>query len=247
MKRTNTSPLNRRSGWFFRSTPGELPKELEGKTPAEVGAYYQNLLNIQKSTYDSALETLSTNEPQPGPTPEVKEKPISMSDFLTDPAKHTSDIIKKQSVSREEFLAATKTAQQGFIYMAKTQALDQLKREVEKAGGTLEWTRFEDDIMKIINGCDAVSQTNPATWTAAYYYVMGTKAATLVKEGVTRATMPMESGSPGGNEPEKEIELTMEQKTVAAGLGLTDDTYRQSTSRMKKQQFPLTIDNRNRR
>lgn len=228
----------------------ELPAELKGKSADEVAAYYQNLVQVQKSTYESALEAMgngndgdggngNSNEPSP--------PKITMSDFLADPSGKTKDMITQFSVSREEFTQASKAVQESMIYMARERAQKELQKEAGTRGDSYDWDRMETPLIEISKKCDPASLTNPETWKTMYYYNRGQLTGTLVKDAVTKATMPMEQVVPGGNEPAPKTPLTAEQKTVAEGMGLTEDTYRESAHRMKTQQFPVTVDNRGRR
>jgi len=224
----------------------KIPAELTGKTSEEIAEYYQNLIGIQKQTYEQALETLGGgNEPQP---PKPNEPPkVSVSEILSDPGKHIEQIISEKGVSRAEFQAASKVVQENLIYIVKQRAMAELKADADKSGGSFDWARMENVLTELSKKCDPASLTNVETWKTIYYYNRGQIADTLVKEGVQRATMPMEPVMPGGNEPAPKTPLTPEQKTVAEGLGLTEDTYREGAHRMKQNKFPLTMDNRNRR
>lgn len=224
-----------------------LPEELKGKTPEEVAAYYQSLLTTQKDTYEAALQTLNPGGGDPPPAGGDPPPRMSMSDFLSDPQKHTKDLINQSSVSREEFNAITKAQQDNFIWMAKQRTMEEVKAEVEALGGTFVWPRFDADIKKIVDACEPFQQTQTGTWKAAYYFVVGQRQPSLTKEAVTAATLPAEPVNAGGNEPSTPKPLSPEERTVAEGLGLTEDTFRKGKERMTGQKFPLTMDNRGRR
>src|SRR5262245_54812078 len=89
-----------------------LPEELKGKSPEEIAAFYQQALRVQRDTYETALQAFDdvgnrSTPPKNNPPPK-EDKPIKVGDFLTDPERHTRDLINKNSVSREEFLQAAK-------------------------------------------------------------------------------------------------------------------------------------------
>lgn len=225
-----------------------LPDELKGKSAEEVAAFYQNMVQTQKATYEAALQAFNVGDEGGGGSPPPTEPPKpTMSEFLADPTKHTEDLIKKTSVTRTEWDAATKQVQESLIYIAEQRAREAIKTAEEKSGGSFIWDRFQDDILKVVNSCDPYSRTSPSTWTAAYYYVAGIKRSSLTKEAVTAATTPMEQVQPGGNEPPTPKPLTSEERIVAEGLGLSDDSFRKGREHMVKQRFPLTTDNRARR
>src|SRR5262247_1706761 len=128
-----------------------LPEELKGKTPEEIGQFYTNALRVQKDTYDAALaafddvgRTEARTPPENGGTP--PDKPIKVGDFLTDPEKHTRELINKTSVSREEFLAAARGVQDTMIYVAQERSRRKIQSDVERAGGSFLWDRFGPQI-----------------------------------------------------------------------------------------------------
>ena len=226
----------------------ELPAELKGKTPEEIGAYYSNALKVQRDTYETALQAFDDQSSRGSEKPVEKpaEKPIKVGDFLADPEKHTKELINRASVSREEFLAAAKGVQSTMIYVAEERSRKKIQSDVERAGGSFQWDRFASQIKAVVDKCDPYSQTQVPTYEAAYYFVIGSNQHTLTREAVDRATLPMEPVLAGGNEPVKDKVLSHEEKTVANGMGLKDESYNKARN-WKDRPFPMTFDNRNKR
>ncbi len=220
-----------------------LPTELEGKTAEEVAAYYQEMVLRQKGVYEQALESMGGGEPaKPAAPPKT-----TVADWMKDPDGTASTIIKREGVSREEFNAASAAVQTMMIRQAKEFAKADLRAEAEKAGGSFEWDRLASDIDSTAAKCDQPSLTSIDTWKTAYYWHLGQKAHVIAKEAVTKATLPAESGQPGGNNPPPVKPLSREEMIVAEGLGLTTETFQSGKDRLASQKFPLTMDNRNRR
>src|SRR5262245_8955382 len=151
-----------------------LPDELKGKSPEEVAAFYQQALRVQRDTYETALQAFddvgNRNTPPPPKAP-PPEKPIKVGDFLTDPERHTRELINRNSVSREEFVQAAKGVQDTMIYVAEERSRKKIQGDVERAGGTFQWDRFGSQIKAVVDKCDPYSQTQVPTYEAAYYYV----------------------------------------------------------------------------
>jgi hypothetical protein len=221
-----------------------LPEELKGKTPEEISAHYEDKLKLQKSTYESALAALDTEEPKTPPVTPPAAPKVTMQDFLNDPAGRTTDLIKEKGVTREEWTAATKVMQDNFIYMAKERAVKELKSAVESSGGKFLWEKFNDQIDKAAKAFEPMALTAVDSWKSVYFYIVGMNNPTVVREEVLAATMPAEVPNAGGNEPPTPVALTKEEKTVAAGLGLSDDSWRKGKSNMATNTFPLVTDNR---
>lgn len=231
----------------------KMPAELEGKTPEEIVAHYQAQMHNQKSHYEAALEALGDGgsgggNPPPGNTPPQPPPKKTPTEFMMAPEDSVREIMAKEGVSRAEFVALASSQQQNLIWIAKQRAMDDLRKEAAKRGGSFDWDRVETMLDDIAKKCDPHSLTQSETWKTNYYYNRGLIADSLVKEGVTRAITPMGEGStPGGSPPPKDEPITMEEAEVAVGLGLTSESYKQAKKDMKENKFPLTYDNRNRR
>lgn len=225
-----------------------LPAELEGKTAEEIAAHYQGIIQIQKHTYENALESLGTTEiEKPKPGEAQKPKPRTMTEFMANPDEVTRSIIAEQGVTREEFRAASLQVQESMIYMAKERAQKVLLAEANKSGDSFDWERIEPMLDELSKKCDPSTLTSIETWKMMYYYNRGTVTGAMVQDAVKKATMPAESVTPGGNRPDPKKPLSPQEEIVAEGLGITAETYRDGQAKMTAQKFPLTTDNRNRR
>lgn len=224
-----------------------LPKELEGKTPEEIAEFYQGQMQQQKSVYEQALEAVGKPETPSVPNQPAKPTPVTMAQFLANPDEATRKIIAENGVTREEFTAASASVQEMMIRQAKEWAKRDLDADAQKAGGTIDWARMDPLLDDIAKKCDPQSLTRIETWKTAFNYNLGQMHHTFVKEAVTRATMPAETVTPGGNRPDPKKPLTVAEESVAEGLGLTAESYNMGRDNMTQQKFPLTMDNRNRR
>lgn len=221
-----------------------LPKELEGKTPEEIAAYYETKIGEQKGFYEQALDRLGSGSDPEGNTTPPPPKKVTVGEFMADPEGSTRQMITEQSVSKAEWNAATQMARDNFIYLAEQRAKEKLKAEADKSGDTFDWERIKPLLSDLTSKMDPISLTNPDTWTSMYYYNRGRVLNTLRQEAVTRAMMPAESGTAGGSAPPPDIQLSPEQESVAVGFGLTADTYKTAMKGMKVHDLPLTRDNR---
>ena len=222
-----------------------LPKELEGKSAEEIAAHYESKLTEQKDFFNNALEQFGTPPAQPVVPAKTDEvKPPSTGEFLANPTEETRKMIQQHGVPREEWTRMTVVAQQSFIYTAKQMAMESLRAEAEKAGDTFDWDRVRPLLDKMAEKTEPLSLTNPATWTAMYYYNRGTIANSLRKEAVAKATAPAESSTPGSGYVPPAKELTFEEEPVAVGMGITAETYREAQTNMRTGRLPLTYDNR---
>lgn len=225
-----------------------LPRELEGKTPDEIAAYYEDKLETQKQFFNETLTSFEERPPKeviPSSEPVVKK--VTTGEFLADPAAETQKMIQQHGVSKEEFTRMTAQVQDHLVYTAKQMAKDQLQREAAKNGDTFDWDKIETVLNDVAAKTDKASLANPQMWVTMYYYNRGVIANTLRKEAVTRALAPAESSTPGAPSTELPAELTFEEETVAAGMGISAKTYREAQANMKESKLPLTMDSRSRR
>lgn len=226
-----------------------LPRELEGKTPEEIAAYYEDKLETQKQFFNDTLtsfEERTTKEVIPSSEPPAPKVP-STGEFLANPTAETQKLIQQHGVSKEEFTRMTAQVQDHLVYTAKQMAKDQLQREAAKNGDTFDWEKIETVLNDVASKTDKASLANPQMWVTMYYYNRGVIANTLRKEAVTRALAPAESTTPGAPSTELPAELTFEEETVAAGMGISAKTYREAQANMKESKLPLTMDSRKRR
>lgn len=223
----------------------DLPAELAGKTPEEIVAHFRTQMDNQKRHYETAIEAMgtppTTNEPAPPPKKTVGE-------WLASPEDNTRELIAKEGVTRAEFNTLTAQQQSNLQWIAKQRAMEDLKSEAIKRGGSFDWDRVAAALDEVAKKCDPLQLTQSEIWKTNYYYNRGLIADALVKEGVTKATTSiMEPGTAGGSPPPKDEPLTMEEAEVAVGLGLTAETYKAGKANMRGNKFPLTWDNRTRR
>lgn len=227
--------------WCFK----KLPAELEGKSAEEIFEFMNSQLATQKGHYENALAVLGEDDKGGGGDPPVKV--VTTGEFLVDPLKHTKDIVAANSVSREEWNQATASARENFIYFARKRAQEEIAAEAAKTGDSNNWDSVEADLIKTMGAMDPLARTNFETWKATYYWQRGQQVSRIVKDAVTKATLPAEGSTPSSGPAPKPTPLSADEKRVAEGLGLTEATYTEGKTRMVNNDFPLTMDNRNRK
>jgi hypothetical protein len=202
---------------------GALPAELQGKSPEQVAAYYQDQIRQR----DAAASAASTP---------VAQNPPSTSDFWFDPARATAQAVQAHAPSKEQFNQLNEVAKRGLKLTAKNAVREKYS----------DFARFADDIEKMVGMLPELQQCDPIFWETVYYQVKGIRADELVKEADQKARMPVEPVNPAASTPTTPVELTSTQRKIAENLGLGDEGYRKAQERMDKQEWPLTMDNRKR-
>lgn len=204
----------------------DLPAELKDKPASDqaVQDFYQRkavtALEQQRVGYEAKLADATRPIAQtPAKQPEPARKP-SAADWFQDP----NSSVSKVAPTREEFASLTAQMQQTSITNA----------EIKTKSKFADWSKFEQESMKIINALDPAAKADPQNWEFVYYAVKGAQTDRIVQEevGKIRTQMSAESTSaPNIPEPPK-VALSADQKTIIAQLGLTEDKYRKSEGRV---------------
>jgi hypothetical protein len=197
-----------------------LPTELQGKTPAEIAAYYadreQTILGNARRMVTEAQE----GNRQPGiDPPPVPPTPRSGS----------------ENVTREEFTAVTNAAREGLINMAKLTA----------SQGKPDWSRLLPEVERIMKQLSADLQIDSAVWSETYFNVRGRMTDTLVNEAHNRA-LGLEPVSPPPTAPTPPRVFTSGEIDVVEGMGITTEMYADAEKKLESNYQPFTTDNRRR-
>lgn len=245
------SASDRVDGGGGGNTPPEddLPEELKGKSPAEVARFFRERERILKSSYEDHLNDLeSRRQPEPKATEPTEAKPrATKQEWLSDPNRVLDEALAEKAVSKADFTNLTTSQQDNLIWAAKSRAKEELRAEIERGGGTFHWDTLSKELDAIMAQVLPANKTSTETWKTAYNYAVGQNVSKITKEAVTKATMPAEAVRPGGNVKPKPAELSRDEKSVAEGLGLSDESFLKAKDNMEKQKWPLTMDNRQRR
>lgn len=204
---------------------GGLPPELEGKTPLEVAQYYQS-----RERERMHVPPPSPNMPPPPPPP------VSADDFAADPLAAAQRLISQTSVSRAEYDRMAQSARQTLLASAKLVAKE----------GKKYWVRLLPQMEQIAQQSDPLDTLSAEWWTTTYNFCVGQNLNTLQSEDAERLRIQQSNeGSSGPPQPPPEPRaLDSTELIVAAGLGMTQDDWRQAEQRKNDGRLPVTLDNR---
>lgn len=207
-----------------------LPAELQGKSAAEVAAFYRTReTQIVKEANDRIAAAVVV--------PAAVKTPDS-GDFWKDPAKAVRDQVAATSVSREEFQRASNSVQANMIEMSEFLVAQKFS----------DWKIFKPMIDDIMSKCDPWAKTDRTMWESAYYYAKG-RNPQLIQQPTAPATViaSAERGNPAPINPGPAAPvLTTDEAWVADHLGITSAEYSAAKENMGKiGSLPLTYDNRN--
>lgn len=197
---------------------GGLPPELQGKTPAEIAAYYadreQTILDNARRMVTEAREGSNNPPPPPSPTP-------------------TPNPGDPKFVTQEQLANLTASAQAGLVQMAQMTA----------STGKSDWNRLLPEIKKIVDQLPAAQQINSEIWSEAYYNVRGRMTDTLVTEARNSA-LGLEPPSAPPPPAAKPRVFTPGEQAVIEGCGITQEMYADAENKLAVGYQPFTTDNR---
>jgi hypothetical protein len=203
---------------------------LQGKSAAEVAAYYQ------RENAKLATDLRQARETPPAPITRVEARVPENADFWTDPKGSVTQAIKAGSVSREEFNNASAWVQRQMTEMAEF--LTKQKHA--------DWDVFAPVINDIMSKIEPAARADSTMWETAYIHARGLNPEKAVRQAVVPvpAAGP-ERGSPGASAPPPpEAELTSEQEYVRSRMGISKESYRDAQKHIASGTWPLTVDNR---
>lgn len=236
------------------NAPTGLPKELEGKTPQEIAAYYQKRENDIRLAARQAIANATAGGNQPGPR------------GSNEPVRPVSDV-PKPTLTNEQFwkdpVAAVQAMQAGTLTQAQFDQLTEPFVEsmidfarAQAKSGKPHWDKYAGEIDAIMTNMTNAQKSSVKCWLVAYNNVVGTHADEIAQDAVNRSKNPPATIPPSGApvEPPPPTDLTQVTagskhgvKTaaqVAEGLGLTHDQYRKGMERVGADIWPVTLDNR---
>lgn len=198
-----------------------LPPELQGKSAADIAAYYQR------------REAVLLDRINRVPPPEKKE-PEEKFDIFNDAEGSVDRLVTKKVSAAVD--AVSTAAQPSLINAARITV-----REKHP-----DFNEFEAEITKRMKTMSAEAQMNPEFWDLTYKVVKGENTDRLVEKARKEASI-VEKPTPPGTPPPKPRELSDDEKSVAAKMGISHDKYRDSASRYEETdgKFPITTDSRN--
>lgn len=207
-----------------------LPSELQGKSAAEVAAYYQ-----QRETRLQADLRTAQAAATPAPITRVEVKTPKNEDFWTDPAGSVVTAIKAQSITREEFNNASE-----FVRKNMTEVAEFLVSQRHE-----DWKVFKADIDDIMKQVEPAARADSSMWETAYIYARGRKPELAVKAStVVIPTNGAERGSPAAAAVNTvEPDLTGEQEYVRSRLGISKKEYTEAQKNIASGTW-FTVDNR---
>jgi len=217
--------------------PAALQSQLDGKDVKEhAGIITKFYADRETELVREAQKRIKQAGGTPPADPPVRANlpmpALTKEQVWNDPVKVLSDL-KTGLMTKEEFAAATSSAQKTVIRMA-----EQLSRQDKDAEGQRLWMKYRSEINAIMNNLSADYQADPAYWDTAYNSVIGNHLSEIRSEAVKKATTIAEPGQPASEEPEVPEDLSTLRagsKTaldVVAGLGITQDSYRKAKKEM---------------
>jgi hypothetical protein len=202
-----------------------LPAELQGKTPGEIAAFYQQ----RERQLRAQMDERNTPPAATPPAPALAVEP-SAAEFWTDPI----GTVKKTTVSREEFNTAAIAVQRSLVKVAKM-AIQQAHAD---------WPRWSKDIENLMSTYPLHLQADEQQWETAYVYIKGLnfdKEAALRPAGSSGGEAPSPSPTPA---PKPE-ELSREQANVVDRMGLSKEKYFKARDGLASGNWPgMTFDTR---
>lgn len=207
------------------SKPDDLPPELQGKTPAEIHAFYQRREEIWKDRLRTAPKPAPVNTPAPTPADDKI-------DLFGDPEGSINRVVSRKV--NEAVAAAAGQATPAIVSACRTAC-----RENHP-----DYAKFAVDIEKQIDTLSPEAQMNPKYWELTYEMVKGRNADRLVAEAEERgrkSVNPVETPTPKGSDPPKPRALSDEEKEQAKKFGMTEKEYLDSANRYDGQDGRLTL------
>ena len=205
---------------------GDLPAELNGKSGAEIAAYYRE---------QAAAQAPNRNPDPPAPDP---SSPITTNqEWYTNPEAAARKIVSGIAVSKGEFERIQRDAIPGLIAVARMTVRDK---------HSADWANFEADVNTAMRSLSADLQLDPMQWETAYYYVKGLrhdKDVQTARESATTNSSGAELPSGASITPPTPVPLNAEQKYVAEHMGITEDSYKRAKARLETGQWPVTYSN----
>lgn len=233
-----------------------LPAELQGKSAAEVAAYYQRQLADTREAARRAIASAGAGSPQTPPTVRQPNEPVRPVTTTPHP-----------TLTKEQFwqdpVAAAQQLQAGLITQEQFQTLTapfiesmvDVARDMARRGKP-HWDKYAVEIESVMANMTQQQRATTRCWEITYNTVIGSHAADIEKDAVARATAPPSTLPPSGapETPAAPVDLTSitasskrgtkNAAQVAEGLGLSHDQYRKGMERVAGDQWPLTVDNR---
>jgi hypothetical protein len=205
-----------------------LPTELQGKSAAEVAAYYQR----QVTKLEGDLRTATA----PPPVTRVEVKIPKNEDFWTDPAGSVATAIKAGSITREEFNNAS-----AFVQRQMTEMAEFLTKQKHA-----DWDVFAPVINDIMSKIEPAARADGGMWETAYIHARGLNPEKAVKPNtVALPANGVERGAPAPTTvTTTEVTLTAEQEFVRSHMGISKEAYIKAQGHIANGTFPLTMDNR---
>jgi len=230
--------------------PADLQSQLDGKDVKEhakiISTYYANRETGLMTEFRKRL-----SQPRENGTPHVEpvnrqslnSPTLTKEQVWNDPVKVLNEL-KSGLMSKEDFAAATGSAQKTVIRMA-----EQLSRQDKDEAGQKLWAKYRSEITAIMNNLPADQQADPDFWDTAYNAVIGRHLGEIRSEAVKTATTIAEPGQPAAEDnlpPEDLSTLRAGDKTandVVVGLGITADKYRKAKKEMYTGTLGMTLTN----
>lgn len=212
----------------------DLPPELNGKSGAEIAAYFADRERRMQAKIDQVT-------PPANPPPANNPSGPSPQDWWTNPGESARKVAADEA--NKVVANATAGVAPGLIEVARFGIAQKYPND---------FAQFEPDIKQIMNTLSPQMQMDPTQWETAYFYVKGKKADKLVADAKATATAGVttiagEPPSGGRQAPPVPETASPEQHYVATHLGLTDKSYLEGKANMEAGNWPLTMNNMQRR
>jgi hypothetical protein len=213
---------------------GALPPELEGKSTADVAAYYKRREEIILAR---ARELVNRPVERPPEKPPEKE-PEQKFDLFADP---------KGSIERT-VRPLVQTAADRAMAQITPALVNSCK--VTMASNHRDWSRWAGEVEHMMGGFTDDRKTDPANWEIAYRQVKGMHADELQEEARVNALKkpenPVERSTPKGQDAPQPKVLSPEEKKVAFFFNISEDQYRTAAERYDSTDgaLPITYDDR---
>lgn len=206
-----------------------LPPELVGKSPAEIAKFYQQREATLVKRANDALRAASDNPPRSSVT-------------ITQPTDRSpNQPAPSTPITRADAEALVSPARETLVQSARMVA----------SNNKPFWAKYSTEIEQVMSNLPVEERMQSQTWETAYYSVVGLHAQEIEAAAKQSAAIAAEPPAAAPTPAPTPVDLTKlihpeSGKTavdVCNGLNISQDSYRESMTRIDKGVWPLTRDN----
>lgn len=191
-----------------------IPIELQGKSPEEIAAYYENQLSSQRTEFETRLADANQPPPPNKPAPQP-----NAADFWANPQGATQGMIK------EQFDALAGVMQDALIASCRMSVKDKFP----------DFAKFQTQIDATMKLQPKFNQIQPAMWETVYIHVKGINADRLIAEARQEGIRMSGEGTqaPDPPDPNAPVKLNGVEGEVAAAFGMDATKWANAKARVE--------------